>query len=149
LEKLKKYGAERRGGGDASGKEANRGRERGLGAGGGGGGPATPPPAGAAPAAPSGRARPPGGGRRGPVEPRHRGGTDGVRAVAAVDGVVDLLAVDRDLLGGHDPQPDLVAANLHHRHRDVVVDDDALVFFPGQYQHRRLSFSKPGGRLGL
>src|SRR5207244_829604 len=28
----------------------------------------------------------------------------------------------------------------------VVVDDDALIFFSGQYQHRRVSFSKPRGR---
>src|SRR5262249_16681113 len=45
-----------------------------------------------------------------------------------------------------DAEAHLVAADLDHRDHDVVVDDDALVFFPGQYQHRRLSFSQPGGR---
>src|SRR5262249_19007968 len=51
-----------------------------------------------------------------------------------------------DFLRRDDTQSHLVATDLHHRHDDVVVDDDALIFFPGQYQHRRVSFSKPRGR---
>src|SRR5262249_61760369 len=64
------------------------------------------------------------------------------RGVLAVDGVIDLLAVDGHFLGRDDAQPPLVTADLDARHGDFVVDDDTFVFFPGQYQHRRVSFSK-------
>src|SRR5262249_6652255 len=67
--------------------------------------------------------------------------------VGAVDGVVNLLPVHGHLLGGDDPQPDLVAADLDHRDGDVVVDHDAFVFFPGQYEHCFLSFSESWGLL--
>src|SRR5262249_36675359 len=60
--------------------------------------------------------------------------------VGAVDGVVPLLPMDGHLLGGDDPEPDFIAANLDHRHSDVVVDHDTFVFFPGQYKHCSLSF---------
>src|SRR5579862_3234482 len=36
------------------------------------------------------------------------------RAVLAADRVVNFLAVDADLLGGVDPQTNLVAADIHH-----------------------------------
>ena len=57
-----------------------------------------------------------------------------------MNGVVHLLPVHRNFLRGDDAEADLVAADLDHRHGDVIVDDNALVFFSGQYQHCRLSF---------
>jgi len=56
-----------------------------------------------------------------------RGGFVG--SFLAVNGVEDLLAMDGHLLGCHDAQPHLVAADLHHGYDDVVVDDDTFVFF--------------------
>src|SRR5436309_1023169 len=77
------------------------------------------------------------------------GGGDFAGLVLAVDGVEHLLAVDRHFLGGHDPETDLIAPDLNDRHGDVVVDDDTFVFFPGQYEHRRLSFAESRGRFRL
>src|SRR5262249_41384877 len=109
-------------------KQRRESEEVGGGGKGGGGGPGGPPPGGA-----GGRRRGRGGAGGGSDRPggglgrlvhdhrgggRRRGGGGG--GVAAVDGLVDLLAVDRDLFGGDDAQPDLVAADLHHGDRDVV-----------------------------
>src|SRR5687767_4539856 len=57
------------------------------------------------------------------------------RTVLAPDGVVDLLAVDADLLRGVDPQTHLVAADVDHGDLDVVADHDRLVSLTGQHQH--------------
>src|SRR5205807_9870972 len=62
--------------------------------------------------------------------------------VLAVYRIVDLLAVDRNFLWGNNAQADFIAADLYHRYGNVVVDDDTFVFFPGQYEHRRLSFAE-------
>src|SRR5262249_8066537 len=51
----------------------------------------------------------------------------------AVNGIEDFLPVDRHFFGSNDAQPDLVAPDFDHRHGDVIVDDNAFVFFPGQY----------------
>ena len=53
-----------------------------------------------------------------------------------LDGLVDLTTMDGDMLGRLDPEANLVAANLDHGHRDIVVDDDALVLLAGENQHR-------------
>ncbi len=47
----------------------------------------------------------------------------------AVNGVIHLLAVDRNLLRGDNPETDFVSPNLHHRDGDVVIDHNAFVFF--------------------
>jgi hypothetical protein len=58
----------------------------------------------------------------------------------AVDRVVYLLTMDGDFLGCHDTEPNLVPPDFDHRDGDVVIDYNALIFFSGQYKHRRLSF---------
>src|SRR5262245_41162937 len=59
-----------------------------------------------------------------------------------LDGLVNLAPMDRDILGGFNPEAHLITADLDHGNRDVVVDDDALVFLPGENQHRRSSLSR-------
>jgi hypothetical protein len=56
-----------------------------------------------------------------------------VRTILAVDGFVDFLSMHRDILGGIDAEPYLVASNFDNCHGDVVVNHDGFVFFPGQY----------------
>src|SRR5438034_9263812 len=58
-------------------------------------------------------------------------------AVLAPDGVVNFLAMDAHLARGVDPQPHLVAADVHHGDFDVVADHDRLVALTGQNQHKR------------
>ena len=53
-----------------------------------------------------------------------------------LDGLVDFTTMDGDMLGRLDTETNLVSANLDHGHRDVVVDDDALVLFAGENQHK-------------
>jgi hypothetical protein len=51
-----------------------------------------------------------------------------------------------------DTEPHLVATDFNDDDRDVVVDDDALVFLPRQYQHepflRRAASTPDGCRHG-
>jgi hypothetical protein len=54
-------------------------------------------------------------------------------AFLAVDRVIDFLAVDRDLLGGDNAKADFIPPDFHYRDGNIIVDDDAFVFFPGQY----------------
>jgi hypothetical protein len=63
-----------------------------------------------------------------------RGGRRGVgrRVQVLLDLVEDLLAMDRDLLGGLDPDPHLVALDPHHGEDDVVGDVDLLAGLPRQ-----------------
>ena len=51
------------------------------------------------------------------------------------NGIEHFLPVNGHLFRCLDPEADLVATDLHHNDLDVVVDDDALVFFPRQDQH--------------
>jgi hypothetical protein len=53
-----------------------------------------------------------------------------------LDGLINFTTVDGDMLGRLDTETDLVSANFDHGHRDVVVDDDALVLFAGENQHK-------------
>jgi hypothetical protein len=53
----------------------------------------------------------------------------------ALNGIIDLTTVDRDLLGCLDAQPHFIAAYFHDDNGDVIVDDDAFVLFPRQHQH--------------
>src|SRR5262249_1700146 len=52
------------------------------------------------------------------------GGRRRFRVGLAVNGVVHLLPMDRHFLGSNNAETDLVAADFHHRHGDVIVDDD-------------------------
>jgi hypothetical protein len=57
-------------------------------------------------------------------------------AILALNGLVNLLTVHRDLDRGRDPQSNLIAANIHHGDDDVIAYDDAFVAVTGQDQHR-------------
>jgi hypothetical protein len=59
---------------------------------------------------------------------------------AAVNRVENFLAMYGNLFWSNDSQPHFVAADLNDRYGDVIVNDDALVLFSGQYKHCRLSF---------
>src|SRR5262249_9744909 len=63
------------------------------------------------------------------------------RRLPAVDGVVDLLAMDGNVSGTDDPQADLVAAYLDDGEGDVAVDDDAFPARPIQDEHGRSSMN--------
>jgi hypothetical protein len=56
----------------------------------------------------------------------------GRRVRGLADPLEDLLAVDRDLLGGLDPDPHLVALDPDHGEDDVVGDVDLLAGLPSQ-----------------
>jgi hypothetical protein len=56
-----------------------------------------------------------------------------------LDRLINLTTMNSDMLRGFNAQAYLVTANLYHGHRDIVVDDDALVFFSGENQHCRPS----------
>jgi len=45
----------------------------------------------------------------------------------------DFLTVDGNFLRATIPRRNLVPADFHDGHNDVIVDDDGLVFFSGQY----------------
>ena len=60
---------------------------------------------------------------------------DSLSSMLAPDGLVDFVAMDRHLAGRLDPQSHLVAANVDHRHNDLVADHDAFVALPRQDQH--------------
>src|SRR5206468_299806 len=47
----------------------------------------------------------------------------------------DLLAIDGDVAGGLDADPDLVAIDLDDGDHDVVANHDLLVHFAAQDQH--------------
>jgi hypothetical protein len=63
----------------------------------------------------------------------HNGGRSRLCARLSVNRVVNFLPMDRNFLGSYDPEPDLIAADLDHGNRDIVVNNDTLVFFSGQY----------------
>ena len=64
-----------------------------------------------------------------------RGGRAVLDGGVALDRIIDLTAMDGDLLGGLNAQSHFVAANLDDDNRDVIVDDDAFVLLPRQHQH--------------
>jgi hypothetical protein len=55
--------------------------------------------------------------------------------LSARDGLKNLAAVHRHLLGSLHPEAHLVATYFHNNDCDVVVDADALDFFSRQNQH--------------
>jgi hypothetical protein len=56
-------------------------------------------------------------------------------ALGGRQGGKDLLAMDLDVFGCCDPQPDLVPPDLQNRNHNVLAYHDALVDMPRQYQH--------------
>ena len=56
--------------------------------------------------------------------------------VFPLDGLVDLLAVNRDLRGSIDTEANLVSPNIHDRYDDIVADHDAFVALSGEHEHR-------------
>ena len=58
----------------------------------------------------------------------------------SVDRFVHFLPVYGDILGCDDAEPHLVTTDLDDRDDNVVVDDNTLVFFPGQDKHGCVSF---------
>jgi len=57
-------------------------------------------------------------------------------AIFALNGLVHLLSVYRDLDGGRDPQSNFIAANIHDGDNNIIANDDTLVAVSGQDQHR-------------
>jgi hypothetical protein len=45
------------------------------------------------------------------------------------DRIVDFTAMNRDLSWCLDAKPDLITADFNHSDNDVLIDNDALVFF--------------------
>ena len=67
--------------------------------------------------------------------------------VVALDRLVDLLPVDRNLLRGFNAQTDLVTPNVYNRDHDLVSDHDRFVALPGQNQHRTLLLNEEPAAL--
>jgi hypothetical protein len=51
----------------------------------------------------------------------------GLYGLLALDGVVDLFAVDRNVGGGFDAEADFVAPDAHDGNLDVVADEDGFI----------------------
>jgi hypothetical protein len=51
------------------------------------------------------------------------------------DGLKDLSSMNRHLFWSFDTEPHLVTTNLYHNDGDVIVYDDALVFFSRKNKH--------------
>ena len=64
------------------------------------------------------------------------GGWCWLGAGCAMDGIKNFLPVHRNFLGRNDTKTNLVAPNLNDSHRDVVVDDNALILSSRQDEHR-------------
>lgn len=56
--------------------------------------------------------------------------------------LVDLLAVDRDVLGRIYAQPDLAAPSIQYGDRDMVADTYGFVGFAGEYEHNPFSLTE-------
>src|SRR6188768_2875730 len=52
-----------------------------------------------------------------------------------LDGVVDLLPMDRNFLGGFHAQADFIAANFDDDNLDAIIDHNAFILLPGKHQH--------------
>jgi hypothetical protein len=61
-------------------------------------------------------------------------------SVLALDGFVNFLAMNWDIVGGLDPKSNLVTAYIHDRYDNVVTDHDAFVSMSRQHQHERLLY---------
>src|SRR5690606_15380003 len=70
----------------------------------------------------------------------------GRRGFLAVDALVDLFAVDRDILGRGDAHAHLVALDAKHGHGDGVTDHERLANPPGQNQHWSNSMGRDSAR---
>jgi len=55
--------------------------------------------------------------------------------VGRLDPLINLFAVNRDVLRSFDAETDSVATNVDHGHDDIIANDNGLVHFAGQYQH--------------
>ena len=64
------------------------------------------------------------------------------------DPVVDLLAVDRHVIGRIDPETHLQTAVPEDRHRDVIADPHRLAASPREHQHRFLRVGMAPRRSG-
>ncbi len=53
--------------------------------------------------------------------------------------LINFTTMNSYMLWGFYPQAYLVPTNLYHGHRDIIVDDDGLIFFSGENQHCRPS----------
>jgi hypothetical protein len=74
---------------------------------------------------------------QGGAEPGHRvGGGRGGLDVGLLDLEVDLFAVDLDLRGRIDADPDLVAGDHENGDLDVVADHDAFTDTTAENEHR-------------
>ena len=58
--------------------------------------------------------------------------------VLALNGFIDLLAVDGNFRRGIDAQANFVAANIHDGDNNIVADHDAFIAVSRQNQHRWL-----------
>ncbi len=56
-------------------------------------------------------------------------------AILALNGLVHLLAVYRDLDRGRDSQSNLIAAYIHYGDDNVIADDDTFIAVTRQDQH--------------
>ena len=57
------------------------------------------------------------------------------RFLILLDGIVDFLTVDRNVLRSIDAEPNLVSSDFNHRDPDFVPDDDCLVRLSRQDEH--------------
>ena len=64
-----------------------------------------------------------------------------------VNCVVNLATVNRHVFLSLDAETHFIAPDLNHSHRDVIADDNTLVFLPGEYQHRCSSLNAAGSNL--
>src|SRR5690606_9772754 len=68
--------------------------------------------------------------------------------IAALDALVDLLAMDGHVLGGGDADPHLVALHAEHGHGDRITDHQCFAYPAGQDQHRNSRVAVVVGRMG-
>src|SRR5688500_688204 len=72
-----------------------------------------------------------------------------LRHVLALDALVDLLAVDGDILGCADAYAHLVALDAEHRDGDLVPDHQGFAYSAGQNQHVTSPCPRPSMRRAL
>src|SRR3954449_3871670 len=89
-----------------------------------------------------------GSGGTGPVAASGQLGAQRVvaRALALAGEGDDLLAIDRDVVGGLDPDPHRVAIDLHDRDPDLRAQLEPLTELPAQDQHGLLLLESTLGK---